>query len=123
MALRGSHLALRDITPWVGAALLALLVAPAYAFFPPVPVYVPPHRPPIHVPHPPVVTPPQVTPPGGGGGTSGGGGGTSGGNGGPPPPDTNPEPASLVLALLGGAGVSVFVACRRRRSCQKGDGG
>jgi hypothetical protein len=110
MTIRRRHLTLRGMIPWVGLTL-ALLVAPAHAFFPPVPVHIPPPKPPIHVPPPPkgppVVTPPSVTPPGGGNG--GGSGGTT------QPPDTNPEPASLVLALLGGAGVGLFVACRRPR--------
>jgi len=117
MALRGRHLVLRFIALWCGVALLALLVVPARAFFPPVPVHVPkPPKPPIHVPPPPVITPPPVTPPGGGGTPPPGGGGTPPpGGGGTPPPETSPEPASLVLALLGGAGMSLFVACRRSR--------
>jgi hypothetical protein len=99
MTIRRSLPALRGIAPWLGLTLLAFFVAPAHAFFPPVPVHIP--KPPIHVPKPPpVVTPPSVTPPGGGGT--------------PTPPSPSPEPASLVLGLLGGAGVSLFVACRRR---------
>jgi hypothetical protein len=87
------------------AALLAPLAVPAHAFFPPVPVRVPVHppkKPPIHVPtppppvvKPPVVVPPVIVP--------------------PSPPQATPEPTGLVLALLGGGGVSLFAACRRRR--------
>jgi hypothetical protein len=101
MAVFGRHLSL-----WLTAVvLLAPLAAPARAFFPPAPVYVPATttKSPISVPQspqmPPVITPPSVTPPGGGTGT----------------PESNPEPTSLVLGLLGGAGVGLFAAWRRRR--------
>ncbi len=101
MAIFRQRLSLRRIVPWAGLSLLGLFVAGAHAFFPPCPVH--PHcpKPPIVVPKSPVVVPPATTPPGGGGTTT--------------PPDTNPEPASRVLALLGGAGVSLFAACRRRQ--------
>jgi hypothetical protein len=101
MAMFGRRLLVRQIVPWAVLSLTGLFAGPAQAFFPPSPVHVPSSskKPPIVVPKPPVIVPPTVTPPGGGTTT---------------PPDTNPEPASLVLALLGGAGVSLFAAYRRQ---------
>jgi hypothetical protein len=99
----------------IGVALAVLLAAgslaaPAFGFFPPVPVYVP-HKPPvpIHVPSPPPgppVTPkkpPPVIPPG------------TTTPGGPPPVDTAPEPNTLVSALLGGIGLALAAGYRRRQ--------
>ncbi len=100
MAVFGRQFALRFT---ILLAAVALFAGPAHAFFPPVPVYipVPASKTPITVPTvPPVTVPPVVTPPGGGGGG---------------PPESAPEPNGLVLALLGGGGVSVFAACRRAK--------
>jgi hypothetical protein len=99
MAAHGRHQSLRHLAV---VAVVALFVAPAHGFFNP--------STPISVP----------TYPGGSGGSTtggstGGGGGTGGTGGTTTTPETAPEPTSLLLALLGSGGVSLFAASRRRR--------
>lgn len=109
MAALRHHWWFRHAAPLAAVTLLGWLAAPAHAFFPPVPVYIPlpPANPAITVPPPPpteivsppalppVVVPPSVTPPADG-----------------IPPQSAPEPCTLISALLGGAGLSLFAACR-----------
>src|SRR5690606_15993157 len=55
-------------------------------------------------------------------GSSGTGGAGSGGSPGGQPPHTTPEPGTLVLALLGAAGVGSWASARRRRARPRGPG-
>jgi hypothetical protein len=61
-----------------------------------------------HAPPPPPDGPPPVI------SSSSGGGGSGGGGGGGPGPTPNPEPATVILSLLGGCGLTVLQLRKRR---------